>query len=206
MPRLHDAPGSALQLLVVSTGEKHCAGIDLASGALVRAWSAAPVDQRLRPYDVVEVTVAREPDLVADPSEPEAVVVSGPPKLAGRMTGRTARRLIRPLLHPQNTPLLGFHGPAIPFWERKPDHPSVALAEPQSGVVITLHEASLWCHFLWGGRPQVIGCVDPRLAGSLERIRSSHARMKPGGVLVVALSPPADGHCYKVVEAVVPRR
>ena len=129
-----------------------------------------------------------------------------PPKLAGRMTGRTARRLIRPLLHPENTPLLGFHGPAVPFWERKPDHPSVALAEPQSGVVVTLHEASLWCHFLWGGRPQVIGCVDPRLAGSLERIRSTHARMKPGGVLVVALSPPVDGHCYKVVEAVVPRR
>ena len=133
-------------------------------------------------------------------------MVGRPPKLAGRMTGRTARRLIRPLLHPENTPLLGFHGPAIPFWERKPDHPSVALAEPQSGVVVTLHEDSLWCHFLWGGRPQVIGCVTPAWRGPWRGYVAPNARIKPGGVLVVALSPPADGHCYKVVEAVVPRR
>ncbi len=83
MPRLDDSPGTALRLMVVSTGNRHCGGIDLASGALVRAWSAYLVDQRLRPYDVVDVTVASDPDLVPDPAEPDAIVIAGPPKLSG---------------------------------------------------------------------------------------------------------------------------
>ena len=58
MPPPLDDPGTTLRLMVVSTGDRHCGGIDLASGALVRAWTACPVDQRLRPYDVVDVTVA----------------------------------------------------------------------------------------------------------------------------------------------------
>ncbi len=130
MRRLHDSPGTTLELMVVATGERHCAGIDLASGALVRGWSPIEVDQRLRPYDVVQVTVADNPDLLPDPAEPDAIVIAGPPRLSGHMSGGAARRLIRPLLHPENVPLLGFQGPTVPFWERRPDHPSVAVAQP----------------------------------------------------------------------------
>ena len=206
MPRLHDAPGTALRLLVVSTGARHCAGIDLASGALVRAWSPYPVDQRLRPYDVVDVTIASDPDLVPDPSEPDAIVISGPPKLSGRMKGRAAGRLIRPLLHPERAPLLGSHGATVPFWERSPDHPSIAIAKPKGPLVVTLETSGFWCHFFWGGRPQVLACDDPRLAASLRRAGRTIAQIRPGAYMVVALSPPKDGHCYKVVEAIVPRR
>ena len=137
MRRLHDSPGTTLELMVVATGERHCAGIDLASGALVRGWSPTEVDQRLRPYDVVQVTVADNPDLLPDPTEPDAIVIAGPPRLSGHMAGGAARRLIRPLLHPENVPLLGFQGPTVPFWERRPDHPSVALAEPSVPLVVT---------------------------------------------------------------------
>jgi hypothetical protein len=206
MPRLDDSPGTALRLMVVSTGDRHCAGIDLASGALVRAWSAYPVDSRLRPYDVVDVTVASDPDLVPDPSEPDAIVIAGPPELSGRVKGRAAGRLIRPVLHPERAPLLGTYGATVPFWERSSDHPSITVAKPKGPVVVTFEEGRLWCHFFWGSRPQVLACDDPRLAASLRRSGRTFAQMRPGAHIVVALSPPVDGHCYKVVEAVVPRR
>ncbi len=202
----HDAPGTTLRLMVVATGERHCIGIDLASGALVRAWSPEMVDPRLQPYDLVEVVVAHDPDLVPDPAQPEAVASAGAPQLFGRMIGRPALRLIRPLLHPENTPLLGSHGPTVPFWERRPDHPSVALAEPMAPLVVTAEPDGLWCHFPWDGRPQVLACTDPRLAASLKRTGTIMTGVRPGTHVVVALQPPLDGHCHKVVEALVPRR
>lgn len=176
------------------------------SGALVRAWSPEPVDQRLAPYDLAEIIVASNPDLVPDPSEPEALVTSGPPLPVGRLGGRRAAKLIRPLLHPENTPLLGFHGPAVPFWERRPDHPSVAVAKTSGPLVVTVEAGAMWCHFVWSARPQVLACSDPRLAASLERLGRDHANLKTGTYLVVALEPPVNGHCQKVIEAVVPRR
>jgi hypothetical protein len=206
MPIRHDEPGATLRLMVVATGEGHCIGVDLASGALVRAWSAQPVDSRLQPYDLVEVVVAHDPDLVPDPAQPEAVVIASTPRLAGRLTGRPAQRLIRPLLHPENTALLGSHGPAMPFWERRPDHPSVALAEPQGSLVVTAEPDGLWCHFPWDSRPQVLACTDPRLAASLYRTGRTMTGVRPGTHIVVALQPPVDGYCHKVVEALVPRR
>jgi hypothetical protein len=180
--------------------------VDLVSGALVRAWSCQPVESRLQPYDLVEVVVANDPDLVPDPAQPEAVPTSGAPRLFGRLTGRPAQRLIRPLLHPENTPLLGSHGPTVPFWERRPDHPSVALAEPNAPLVVTAEPEGLWCHFPWGGRRQVLACTDPRLAASLYGTGKAMTGVRPGTHVVVALQPPVDGYCHKVVEALVPRR
>jgi len=206
MPRLQDAPGTTLQLMVVSTGERYCAGVDMDSGALVRAWSLVPVDQRLRPYDLVEVVVGVDPDAVPDPAEPEAVVISGAPTPVGRVSGRRSLRLIRPLLHPEHGPLLGFHGPAVPFWERRPDQPSVAVVGPKGPIVATFEDGGTWCHFIWDGRPLVLACADPRLAASMRRMNRDTSSVRPGTRLVVALEPPVDGHCHKVVEALLPRR
>jgi len=206
MPRLLDAPGTTLRLLVMSTGRRHCVGIDLASGALVRAWSEGEVDHRLRPYDVVAVTLGGPADSLPDPAEPEALVIAGQPALVGHLRGRKALRLVRPLLHPEHTPLLGFNGAAIPFWQRSPDHPSAALASPGGPLVATVESGGLWCHFLWGGRPQVLACADPRLAASMARMATDYVSIRPGAFIVVALEPPVEGQCQKVVEAIVPRR
>lgn len=205
MPRLRDTPGSRLRLVVFSTGQSHCVGIDLASGALVRAWSPVPVDARLRPYDLVDITVANDPDVVPDPSEPDAVATIAAPVHAGRITGRRALRLARPLLHPDKAPLLGFHGPAVPFWERRPDHPSVALARPKSPLVVAVEDGTMWCHFVWWGRPQVLECLDARLAAFMARARRGSVTLAAGTLLLVALEPPVQGHCHKVVEAVIAR-
>jgi len=206
LPRLVAAPGKTLRLMVMSTGPRHCAGIDLGSGALVRAWCPQPVDQRLRPYDVVSIVVGTDTDLVPDPAEPEAVASAGPPVLAGRLTGRPARRLIGPLLHPENQPLLGTLSPAVPFWERNRDHPSIALVRPRRPLSATIERQRLWCRFPWLGREHALVCTDPRLAASLGRSGRSYALLRDGTVLVVALGPPVEGHCHKIVEAVVPPR
>jgi hypothetical protein len=208
LPRRQDAPGSTLELLVLSAGDRHCVGVDLGSGALVRAWCTASsrLGARLFPYDVVKVTIAPSADAVPDPSEPEAITISGPVTRDGRLTGRRAARLMRPLLHPPKAPLLGFWGPSIPFWERRPDHPSVALALVPGPLVVTSEEEGLWCHFEWAGRPHVLACIDSRLAAFLNRGARTRATLRPGTYIVVALEPPVGGHCYKVVESVVPRR
>jgi|SRR5579875_67314 len=204
--RLHDAPGTRLCLMVLSTGAHHCVGVDLASGALVRAWSFSEVDQRLAPYDLVWVTVGGGPESVPDPTEPDAIVTEGAPARAGQLSGRRATRLMRPLLHPERMPLLGFHGPTVPLWERKPDHPSVALVQPSGLVAVTIEAGGMWCHFVWDSRPQVLVCADPRLAAWMQRTGRTKATLREGTYLVVALEPPVEGLCHKVVEAVVPPR
>jgi hypothetical protein len=206
MPRLHDEPGTVLRLLVVATGPRHCVGVDLESGALARAWSPGPLRPGTAPYDIVKVTLSGDEDLVPDPTEPEAVPLESPPEVDGHMSARAARRLIRPLLHPAKGALLGSHGATVPFWERSPDRPSVAVAEPPGGVLVTMDSGQLWCHFRWSCVPHVLACRDPRLEAALHKRGRRAARLRPGTLTVVALSPPLEGHCHKVIEAVLPRR
>lgn len=205
MPRLRDEPGTVLRLLVLATGPRHCVGVDLQSGALARAWSPGPLNPGTAPYDIVKVTLSDDGDLVPDPSEPEAVPLASPPEADGHMSARAARRLVKPLLHPVKGPLLGSHGATVPFWERAADRPSVAVAEPPGGVLVTVDSGQLWCHFRWSRTPHVLACRDPRLETALASRGRRTARFRPGTLAVVALSPPVDGHCYKVVEAVLPR-
>src|SRR5690242_11523025 len=93
--------GARLRLLVVAASEFECSGVDLDTGALVRAWSPEAPEDRIRPFGVVEIVCDGELDMVPDPAQPEALGVSGPPVVVDRMTGRRAERLIRALLHPQ---------------------------------------------------------------------------------------------------------
>lgn len=205
LPRLEDAPGTTLELLVLAADGRYCAGVDLASGALVRTWSAALPETPLRSYDTAVVTLGDHPDTVPDPSQPEALAAVGRPTRTGRLRGRRAERLLRPLVHPPDAPLLGSHAPAVPFWERRRDHPSIALVEPHGRVVLQRQGTYLACHFGWRGTVIELPCIDRRLAAALDR---GGRRMVGNGRdyrLVVALHPPIDGHCHKVVEVVLPR-
>src|SRR5580658_2847574 len=88
LPRRSDIPGTTLELLVLACDGFQCAGIDLASGALVRAWSPAPMEIEVRPYDVVAAVFDDSFDLLPDPTQPEAVPLMEPPSPIGRITGR----------------------------------------------------------------------------------------------------------------------
>jgi len=205
LPRLDDSPGTELELLVLATDRHQLAGIDLASGTLVRAWSPSPIRADLAPYDVALATLQADFDTVPDPSEPEAVALASAPDGIGHLAGRRAERLIRRLLHPAGEPLLGFHAPAVLFWQRRPDHPSIAIVEPEGPAEIIAQEGYLFCEFGWRGALTELPCQDWRLARRLARSGYSSVYTSRGDRLLVALTPPYEGHCHKVVIGVLPR-
>jgi len=205
VPRLVARPGETLELLVLAADGAQCAGVDLASGALVRAWSERPSPHRLEPYDVVEATVAMDPDVLPDPAEPEALALVAPPEPVRRMGGRRVERRLRPLLHPAGQPLLGLHSPAVPFWERRSDHPSIALVEPEGPISFWRQGTYLACRFTWQGLERELPCLDRRLACEMDRAGRTRAGGARGDRLLVALTPPIDGLCHKVVESVLHR-
>jgi hypothetical protein len=205
LPRVQVAPGATLNLLVLATDDHQCAGVDVASGTLVRAWSPEPNQGRVDPYDVVEVTLAEDADALPDPAEPEGVVLAGPPQPVSRMSRRRCERLLRPLLHPHGQPLLGLAAPVVQFWERRSDHPSIALVEPEGGIVLMRDKPYLACRFGWQGHERELPCLDRRLAAGMDRSGRSHLVASKGDRLLVSFTPPIDGRCHKVVQAVLHR-
>jgi hypothetical protein len=205
LPRVRVAPGATLNLLVLAADRDQCAGVDVASGTLVRAWSAEPNDHRVDPYDVVEVTLAEDDDALPDPAEPEGVVLAGPPRPVSRMSRRRCERLLRPLLHPRGQPLLGLAAPVVQFWERRSDHPSIALVEPESPVLLFRDKPYLACRFGWQGHERELPCLDRRIAARMDRSGRAHMVAGKDDRLLVCLTPPIEGRCHKVVQAVVPR-
>jgi hypothetical protein len=205
IPRLVDAPGTRLELLVLAARDRYCAGVDLASGALVRVWAERPPNVPLQSHDKAVITLGNRPETVPDPSQPESLPARGAPVATGRARERRTERLLRPLVHPEDVPLLGSHAPAVPFWERRRDHPSIALVEPQGRLVLQRSGAYLACQFGWRETVLVLPCIDRRLAAALgdgtQRMGGNARHYR----LLVALQPPVDGHCHKVVEAVLPR-
>ena len=205
LPRVQVTAGATLELLVVAADDVHCAGVDLATGALVRGWSPAPPAVRIRPYDVVRVTLDGDIDAVPDPAQPEALGLVEAPEPVDRMTGKPAERLLRPLLHPEGQPLLGVSATAIPFWERRGDHPSIALVEPAGPIMMVREGPYLACHFPWQGHVRELPCLDRALAGYMDRTGRTRLRAGKGDRLVVALTAPIDGRCHKVVESLLRR-
>lgn len=207
-------PGSTLKVLMLATGPDHCAGVDLDSGAFVRGcWPAeAGSAPTFRSY-VVATGVIADDDAPPDPAQPERVALTGPPRPTGRLRRRLVERYLRPLLAPEGLPLLGFFGPSIPYWDVPGTHPSLALMVPSRGPqVIMTEEGRLRARFEWDDMEHLYPVTDPRTsaliktsgryrlsADALAGVLGHHVRY-----LLMALSPPAAGHCYKTLIALLP--
>jgi hypothetical protein len=185
--RRSGAEGVELRLLVVSVSALGLAAVDLASGAVIRTGAASLRGSELRPYDVVGARLAADAEPL-DPTQPEAVALAGPPRPLHRLTPRRADRWLRPLLHPERSHLLGFAGPSISFWELDGSRPSVAIAATRA-VVAVGDDGLLHCRFLWRTLVHELPMAGQRgIPGPTD-----------AGRVVVALTPPVEGHCYKVV-------
>lgn len=182
--------GVELSLLVLSVSSLGLTAVDLASGAFVRTGADQLGELDLRPYDVVAARLASGAEPL-DPTQPEAVTLAEPPTPVRRLPARRADRWLRPLLHPERSHLLGFAGPSIPFWELDGRRPSVALLATPAKVAFG-DDGLLRCRFLWLS-----------LVHELP-VAAARASSLPGGGsrVVVALTPPAGGHCYKVVAGI----
>jgi hypothetical protein len=191
------APGTELEFLVLACMSQGCVGIDLRSGALVRAAYPAidnddpmnGVARHMRSFTVASATIVGD-DNEPEPIHPESVELASAPRVTGHMAARRAERWVRPLLHPRRQPLLGITGPAVPFWDLDGTRPSVAIVEPDRGPVVHSAEGSPRCRFAWRGLWHEL----PLTARPVTNARR----------MLVALTSPADGYCYKVVAGLLP--
>lgn len=211
LPTRTTQPGSTLDLMVLADGPEGCAAVDVRSGSLVRATYPGRPDRPLVPFDVVRAVLAEDPD-GPDPTQPEGVALAATPELVGRMRGRRARKLLAPLALPPGADPFGFPGSATPYWLVPGDRPSLALLRPQSGPVLTVAGGVLMCRFGWRSVELELPVVDRmarRALGALGAARAggqllSNALGFSPSQLVLALTTPHEGRCYKVVAGLLP--
>ncbi len=163
----------------------------------------------LEPLCLATATVASD-DSIPDPARPEAVLLEERPRRFPKSRPRLARRYLGGLLAPTDQPLLGFPAPAIRYWDLDCTRGSVALVEVRGGPVLIRRPEEgdlVRARFDWGGLRHELPVVDSRLVAAMlgsERPQLSgmalHRRLGwwPR-YLVVALTGPRDGYCYRVV-------
>ena len=200
-------------MVVLAAARRQCVGVDLSSGALVRLRAATPLPQRdpLRVFDLVATHVWPVPE--HERLEQPESVIAGPVEWIGGLSGRRTERMLRPLLHPTDTPLLGFPGAAAPFWTFDGTRPSVSVVEPQGPITVRIDIHGVRCRFRFRDVQHDLPLEDPAVLARLDWLTSS--RLGPRALtdvlsfrphrLLVALSRPTNGYCNKVVAALLPK-
>ncbi|MGI8807730.1 MAG: hypothetical protein ACR2KK_07810 [Acidimicrobiales bacterium] len=208
-----DVAGAELQMLVLAAQPDGCVGIDLDSGAFVRAIYPVDSGEPLEAFDIATAPIGPRldpPDIV----RPEAVALAAAPERIGNLTLRRAERYLQALRHPAQNPLLGFAAVSVPYWTLTGDRPSLALVEPTDGPLILAGPGGYECRFSWQGAVHQLPLGDHRLAAELiglRRRRSSPRELtrilgyRPGRLLVVVAGP-TIGTCTKEVAALLPGR
>jgi len=193
-----------VRLLLLAPGEGEAACVDLDTGGLLWAiWdpeASNVVPIRLRPLDVVTARTVINP-APPDPARPETIELVDPPVAIGRLRGRRAQRLLTPLHHPEKDQLLGFAGPAVPYWTLAGDHPSMTIVNPYGDVVLLPTDDGLVVRFRFRGVVHEMPCTDASAAAA---VTAKGGAVKAPRRLLVTLSAPYLGHCYKVVPALLP--
>ncbi|MBV8463455.1 MAG: hypothetical protein JO368_09180, partial [Acidimicrobiales bacterium] len=208
--------GAGMHLLVLVASPEDTTGIDLSSGALVRLRVPWPAGHQpdLAMFDVVEATLADDPER-DDLAQPEATTVADLPRHVGTLRGRHVRKLLRRMVATPDGPLLGFPGASAPYWEFRGFRPSVALIEPTRSPQLIRRRAdgSTWVRFGWDREDVWLPVEDRHAARALDAARRERLSGKSLAnalgfepqYLLVTVSRPRDGHCYKVCSAVLPR-
>jgi len=205
--------GAEMRMLVLATQPDGCVGIDLDSGAFVRAIYPTDGGEELEAFDVTTAPIG-EPLDPPDTVRPEAVALASAPERIGSLTVRRAERYLQALRHPAQGPLLGFAAVSVPYWTIEGDRPSLAIVEPSEGPLVLAGPGGYECRFGWNGAVHQMPLGDHRLAEELFRLRRRRSSPReltrilghrPGRLLVVVAGP-TDGHCTKQVAALLPGR
>lgn len=203
--------GDEIELVVLALASGELIGIDTVSGSFVRA--ADPGGPPLATFDVVRAEL-RAAEAFLSPHAPEAVELAPSPiEAVAQLPARRAERYLRPLVDPPGEQLLGFAGSATPFWALKGERPSLALVRPTEGPAIRAADGMWRCRFGWRGRDHDLPLFDSRLLAILaaepERGAGPDGLTRSLGfapeLVVVALSAPFEGRCYKVAAGFLPR-
>jgi len=197
-------------MLVLAADAGGCLGVDLDSGAFVRARYHGDAHP-LAPFDIASGQIA-DANHPIDASRPETVYLDRAPEHIGSLTPRRAERYLEPLHHPRRRSLLGFPGAMVPYWTLNGDQPSLTLVDLPAGAQVRREAHQYECRFIWQSMGYHLPLVDRRLVNRLDgvgwpRYSSRDLESVLGHRvrrLLVALSPPHEGYCYKVVAAMLP--
>lgn len=202
--------------MVLACGPEDVASVDLGSGAMVRLRvdPAEGADLSLAPFDVVDATWAANPER-DDLAQPEAVSLEGVPEAVGSLHGRRARRVLRQVVAPVEQHLLGFPGASARYWEFGGMRPSLAVVVPSRGPLLFRRKSddTVWVRFGWARADNWLPVEDRRAVAALWASRRDRLSGKDLSralgyrphFLVVTLSRPRDGYCYKTVTALLQR-
>jgi hypothetical protein len=208
--------GAELSLLVLACTEEDTTAVDLASGALIRLRVPWPVghDPDLTAFNLVEARLADDPE-TDDLAQPEAATAAAPPRHVGTVRARRARHRLRALEARPDGPLLGFPGASAPYWEFRGQRPSATLIVPTRGpqFIRRAGEGSTWVRFGWNRDDVWLPVESADATRALDAARRDRLSGKALATalgfrphyLLVSLTRPRDGHCYKVCTAVLPR-
>jgi hypothetical protein len=200
----------------LACGPEDTAVVDVETGVLVRLRVDWPEDHPpdLSPFEVVTARVAADPEQ-DDLAQPEAVTALGVPTASGTLRRRKVRHILRDIVTPFDRHLLGFAGSSAPYWEFRGMRPSVALVTPSRGPLLFRRsvDGSVWTRFGGYNSDHWLPVEDRRAVAALWASRqdrlSSKALSDALGFhpryLLVSLSQPRNGHCYKTVTAILPR-
>jgi hypothetical protein len=214
--KIPTAGGSTLHLLVLASTVEDTTVVDLATATVMRVRVPWPENHEpdITVFDVVEVTLAEDPER-DDLAQPEATTAAGLPRHVGTLRGRRVRKLLERMVASPEGPLLGFPGPSAPYWEFRGFRPSVALIEPTRSPQLIRREGdgTTWVRFGWNRDDIWLPVEDRQAARALDAARrerlSGKALANALGFepqyLLVTVSQPRDGHCYKVCSAILPR-
>ncbi|MDA8380496.1 MAG: hypothetical protein M0020_06675 [Actinomycetota bacterium] len=214
-------PGArTLRVMVLALDEEDLIGVDVASGVLVRTRlprveAGAGLFADVASYSLVEATLADPPEL-DDPAQPETLLLAEPPTPIGKMRSRRrARRLLQPIAGSPAGPLLGFPGTAARYWTFSGANPSATLVRLEGEIAVYRSRAggSAVVRLAWRGGHDRLPLADPAAVAALEQARGAmlgaEALRRSLGLrprfALVALTPPIDGNCYKVVRKILPR-
>jgi hypothetical protein len=209
------APSRTRRYMVLAGGPDDIVGVDQTTGAWTRLRVVWPADRpRLQPFELIDAELAEDPER-DDMAHPEAVSVAAIPEIVGKTSKRSARRQLKALVAPTERNLLGFAGSAAPYWEFRGMRPSLALVTPALGPLLFRRQTdgTTWARFGWARSDNWLPVEDPKaIAGLWATQRPKLTGKDLAGALgfrprylLVALSPPRDGHCYKTVLAMLPR-
>lgn len=202
-------------MLVLAADADGCVGIDLDSGAFVRAIFPSPPAEALEAFDITSAPLGEALD-PPDTVRPEAVVLAAPPQRIATLPPRRAERYLQALRHPPRGPLLGFGGVSVPYWTLVGDRPSLGLIQPSDGPLMMANHTGTGydCRFGWQGVVHQLPLGDRRLTEQLLALRTRRSSPRelarllgfhPGRLLLVVAGP-SDGHCTKQVAALLPGR
>ncbi len=194
-------------MIIVAPRVRTSLALELGSGTLVRVHHRIH-DTPLRTFQ--RVTGRLGEGLVDD--EPDSVVVEGPLETRGQATIRDVSRALPPHVHPFGRPLFGTTTTSVPCWTRNGESPSLTVLPVEGSAVLGMTPYGLMCSFRWNDEVVRLPCDDRRLARSFDWAgRNPIGRSALTDILgfrpdhaLVQLSNPVNGHCYKVVSALLP--